>query len=84
MTAHGGGAARWNSETQQWDDGAPPPAPYTGPPPPRPAWSPAAAPAAPSADEPKKRLMDKTSTHTAAAAGPAHRVLVGKIVDGVD
>ncbi|MEU3709258.1 hypothetical protein [Streptomyces catenulae] len=47
MTAHGGGAARWNSETQQWDDGAPPPAAYTGPPPPRPAWTPGTAPATP-------------------------------------
>ncbi|MGW1839540.1 hypothetical protein [Streptomyces sp. BBFR2] len=46
MTAHGGGPARWNSDTQRWEDGAPPPAPYTGPPP-RPAWTP--PPAAPSA-----------------------------------
>ncbi|MFD9813975.1 histone-like nucleoid-structuring protein Lsr2 [Streptomyces sp. NPDC059080] len=42
------------------------------------------APAAPSADELKKRMQEKTAQKTAEAAGPAHRVLVGKIVDGVD
>ncbi|MEW1753779.1 hypothetical protein [Streptomyces angustmyceticus] len=37
-----GGQARWNDETQSWEDGTPPPAPYTGPMPPRPAFAPSA------------------------------------------
>ncbi|TJZ53020.1 hypothetical protein FCH28_17845 [Streptomyces piniterrae] len=37
------GGARWNSETQTWEDGAPRPAPYTGPMPPRPTFDPASA-----------------------------------------
>lgn len=37
-----GGQARWNDETQSWEDGAPPPAPYTGPMPPRPSFTPSA------------------------------------------
>lgn len=37
-----GGQARWNNETQRWEDGTPPPAPYTGPPPPRPSFTPSA------------------------------------------
>ncbi len=40
----GRGPARWNSETQSWEDGTPPPAPYTGPMPPRPDFAPAAGP----------------------------------------
>ncbi|UKY55367.1 hypothetical protein [Streptomyces inhibens] len=45
----GGGQARWNKETQSWEDGTPPPAPYTGPMPPRPAFAPSTgtAPGAP-------------------------------------
>ncbi|MFE7786717.1 hypothetical protein [Streptomyces nigrescens] len=35
-----GGQARWNDETQSWEDGTPPPAPYTGPMPPRPSFTP--------------------------------------------
>ncbi|WJY40234.1 hypothetical protein QT196_24800 [Streptomyces sp. P9-2B-2] len=35
-----GGQARWNNETQRWEDGTPPPAPYTGPMPPRPSFTP--------------------------------------------
>ncbi|WP_129294591.1 hypothetical protein [Streptomyces lydicus] len=35
-----GGQARWNDETQRWEDGAPTPAPYTGPMPPRPSFTP--------------------------------------------
>lgn len=35
-----GGPARWNSETQSWEDGTPAPAPYTGPMPPRPTFEP--------------------------------------------
>ncbi|MFE1174674.1 hypothetical protein [Streptomyces sp. NPDC058773] len=35
-----GGQARWNNETQRWEDGTPPPAPYTGPMPPRPTFTP--------------------------------------------
>jgi len=35
-----GGQARWNNETQRWEDGTPPPAPYTGPTPPRPSFTP--------------------------------------------
>ncbi|MFE1770499.1 hypothetical protein [Streptomyces sp. NPDC059008] len=38
----GRGPARWNSETQSWEDGTPPPAPYTGPMPPRPDFVPSA------------------------------------------
>ncbi|MEU8996757.1 hypothetical protein AB0C95_18420 [Streptomyces caniferus] len=38
-----GGQARWNDETQSWEDGSPPPAPYTGPMPPRPSFAPSAA-----------------------------------------
>ncbi|GAA2331205.1 hypothetical protein OHT20_14855 [Streptomyces caniferus] len=38
-----GGQARWNDETQRWEDGTPPPAPYTGPMPPRPSFAPSAA-----------------------------------------
>ncbi|SOE11687.1 hypothetical protein SAMN06272775_2671 [Streptomyces sp. 2323.1] len=41
-----GGQARWNNETQRWEDGTPPPAPYTGPPPPRPSFTPSAGGAA--------------------------------------
>ncbi|MGW7575266.1 hypothetical protein [Streptomyces sp. NPDC054765] len=37
-----GGQARWNNETQRWEDGTPPPAPYTGPMPPRPSFAPSA------------------------------------------
>ncbi|MGX7758053.1 hypothetical protein ACWQ06_05205 [Streptomyces angustmyceticus] len=37
-----GGQARWNDETQSWEDGTPPPAPYTGPMPPRPNFTPSA------------------------------------------
>lgn len=37
------GGARWNSETQTWDDGTPHPAPYTGPMPPRPTFAPPSA-----------------------------------------
>ncbi|SEB68477.1 hypothetical protein SAMN05428945_0860 [Streptomyces sp. 2224.1] len=37
-----GGQARWNDETQRWEDGAPTPAPYTGPMPPRPSFTPSA------------------------------------------
>ncbi|MFF4697414.1 hypothetical protein [Streptomyces chattanoogensis] len=49
MTARGGGAARWNRETQRWEDGTPPPAAYTGPLPPRPHFRPSVgtAPGAP-------------------------------------
>ncbi|WP_407550308.1 hypothetical protein QOM21_14480 [Streptomyces sp. Pv4-95] len=36
----GGSSGRWNDETQGWEDGAPPPVPYTGPMPPRPAFAP--------------------------------------------
>ncbi|MEU8681532.1 hypothetical protein [Streptomyces sp. NPDC048611] len=35
-----GRQARWNNETQSWEDGTPPPAPYTGPAPPRPSFTP--------------------------------------------
>ncbi|WP_327224953.1 hypothetical protein OG229_14675 [Streptomyces platensis] len=35
-----GGQARWNNETQRWEDGTPPPAHYTGPMPPRPSFTP--------------------------------------------
>ncbi|MFD5392710.1 hypothetical protein ACFWJW_00405 [Streptomyces sp. NPDC127097] len=35
-----GGPPRWNSETQRWETGTPPPAPYTGPMPPRPSFTP--------------------------------------------
>ncbi|MFF8784211.1 hypothetical protein [Streptomyces sp. NPDC015125] len=38
-----GRQARWNNETQRWEDGTPPPAPYTGPMPPRPSFAPSAA-----------------------------------------
>ncbi|MGW3008462.1 hypothetical protein ACWC9R_06410 [Streptomyces sp. NPDC001219] len=41
-----GGQARWNNETQRWEDGTPPPAPYTGPMPPRPSFTPPAGGAA--------------------------------------
>ncbi|WP_328385018.1 hypothetical protein OHS81_13465 [Streptomyces sp. NBC_00400] len=37
-----GGQAGWNDETQRWEDGAPTPAPYTGPMPPRPSFTPSA------------------------------------------
>ncbi|MFB6436629.1 hypothetical protein ACFCVY_07585 [Streptomyces sp. NPDC056411] len=37
-----GGQPRWNNETQRWEDGTPPPAPYTGPMPPRPTFAPSA------------------------------------------
>ncbi|MDT0457645.1 hypothetical protein RM550_18190 [Streptomyces sp. DSM 41527] len=37
-----GGRARWNDETQRWEDGVPTPAPYTGPMPPRPSFTPSA------------------------------------------
>ncbi|GGN60891.1 hypothetical protein GCM10012285_59400 [Streptomyces kronopolitis] len=37
-----GGQARWNNETQRWEDGTPPPAPYSGPMPSRPPHAPAA------------------------------------------
>ncbi|MEU9120255.1 hypothetical protein AB0C96_10395 [Streptomyces sp. NPDC048506] len=39
-----GGQPRWNNETQRWEDGTPPPAPYTGPMPPRPALPPPGVP----------------------------------------
>lgn len=35
-----GGRPRWNSETQRWENDTPPPAPYTGPTPPRPSFTP--------------------------------------------
>ncbi|MFG3115292.1 hypothetical protein ACGF4C_12885 [Streptomyces sp. NPDC048197] len=35
-----GGPARWNDETQSWEDGRPAPAPYSGPMPPRPDFAP--------------------------------------------
>ncbi|MER6308176.1 hypothetical protein [Streptomyces sp. NPDC001657] len=35
-----GGPARWNDETQSWEDGRPAPAAYTGPMPPRPSFAP--------------------------------------------
>ncbi|GAB7031517.1 hypothetical protein AB0G35_08855 [Streptomyces sp. NPDC021749] len=35
-----GGPARWNDETQSWEDGSPAPAPYSGPMPPRPTVAP--------------------------------------------
>ncbi|MEE4421197.1 hypothetical protein [Streptomyces bugieae] len=37
-----GGPARWNDETQSWEDGRPAPAPYSGPMPPRPTFAPSA------------------------------------------
>ncbi|MEV6563978.1 hypothetical protein [Streptomyces kronopolitis] len=37
-----GGQARWNNETQRWEDGTPPPAPYSGPVPSRPSFAPEA------------------------------------------
>lgn len=37
-----GGQARWNNETQRWEDGTPPPAPYSGPMPSRPVFAPEA------------------------------------------
>ncbi|WP_435602375.1 hypothetical protein [Streptomyces sp. bgisy130] len=37
-----GGRPRWNSETQRWENDTPPPAPYTGPMPPRPSFTPSA------------------------------------------
>lgn len=37
-----GGQARWNNETQRWEDGTPPPAPYSGSMPSRPSFAPAA------------------------------------------
>ncbi|MFI9260454.1 hypothetical protein ACIGT4_22555 [Streptomyces sioyaensis] len=46
-----GGQARWNNETQRWEDGTPPPAPYTGPPPRRPSFTPSVGGAA-AADTP--------------------------------
>ncbi|MER0482154.1 hypothetical protein ABR737_28100 [Streptomyces sp. Edi2] len=39
-----GGQARWNDETQSWEKGTPAPAPYTGPMPPRPSFTPSATP----------------------------------------
>ncbi|UQA93493.1 hypothetical protein [Streptomyces halobius] len=57
------GGARWNSETQTWEDGTPHPAPYTGPMPPRPAFAPGSAPHGPPPDGP--------TAHTSAPyAGP--------------
>ncbi|MFF4602005.1 hypothetical protein ACFY12_04490 [Streptomyces sp. NPDC001339] len=42
-----GGQARWNSETQRWEDGAPAPVrSYTGPMPPRPTFAPEPGPVA--------------------------------------
>ncbi|MGW2412042.1 hypothetical protein ACWCV5_07620 [Streptomyces tubercidicus] len=35
-----GGPPRWNDETQSWETDTPPPAPYTGPAPPRPSVAP--------------------------------------------
>ncbi|BCK69094.1 hypothetical protein Srufu_030470 [Streptomyces libani subsp. rufus] len=35
-----GGRPRWNSETQRWENDTPAPAPYTGPTPPRPSFTP--------------------------------------------
>ncbi|MCF3147171.1 hypothetical protein IQ293_28565, partial [Streptomyces platensis] len=37
-----GDQTRWNDETQSWETGTPPPAPYTGPMPPRPSFAPPA------------------------------------------
>ncbi|MGG7571883.1 hypothetical protein [Streptomyces sirii] len=63
----GRGPARWNSETQSWEDGAPPPAPYTGPLPPRPDFAPSTGPG---------RLPG-------GAGGPGADVPAGPVVDSV-
>ncbi|MFI2185530.1 hypothetical protein [Streptomyces sioyaensis] len=82
-----GGQARWNNETQRWEDGTPPPAPYTGPPPPRPSFTPSAGGAAagtppsgtPPTDTPPATAAPRTtypyphpSAHAGALRDPAN------------
>ncbi|MFF4951607.1 hypothetical protein ACWC2K_08710 [Streptomyces chattanoogensis] len=69
MTARGGGAARWNRETQRWEDGAPPPAAYTGPMPPRPHFRPSAG-AAPGAPVPAQDTGPDPAPRPVPQAGP--------------
>ncbi|TXC95768.1 hypothetical protein [Streptomyces sp. ISID311] len=61
-----GGQARWNNETQRWEDGTPPPAPYTGPPPRRPSFTPSTG-----GDGAGKSAADGRAEGAADAAPPA-------------
>ncbi|MEU9116732.1 hypothetical protein AB0D04_34540 [Streptomyces sp. NPDC048483] len=70
MTAPGGGVARWNRERQSWEDGTPPPARYTGPMPPRPAFAPSAG-AGPSPES-----GPSSGSGPAPAPDPGDRLLV--------
>ncbi|WP_327704494.1 hypothetical protein [Streptomyces decoyicus] len=65
-----GGQARWNDETQSWEDGAPPPAPYTGPMPPRPSFTPSAG-GAPTGAVPPPATDPRPATDPLPAAAPA-------------
>ncbi|MFI1498515.1 hypothetical protein [Streptomyces platensis] len=78
-----GGQARWNNETQRWEEGTPPPAPYTGPMPPRPSFTPPTGgpgdggAAAPPADPPPEAVPPRStypyphpSSYTGGLPGP--------------
>ncbi|MFE0374350.1 hypothetical protein ACFW1M_01960 [Streptomyces inhibens] len=69
----GGSSGRWNDETQSWEDGTPPPAPYTGPMPPRPAFAPAtgAPTGTPTGTEPGIPPGTPTGTPTGVPPGTA-------------
>ncbi|MFD8548311.1 hypothetical protein [Streptomyces sp. NPDC059649] len=53
-----GGPARWNDETQSWEDGRPAPAPYTGPMPPRPTFAPGVGASPPQPPQPPQPPSD--------------------------
>ncbi|MGY5124765.1 hypothetical protein [Streptomyces nigrescens] len=65
-----GGQARWNNETQSWEDGTPPPAPYTGPMPPRPSFTPSAGGGAGGGSAPGGPTTGGTSAEGTAAGLP--------------
>lgn len=63
-----GGPARWNSETQSWEDGTPAPAPYTGPMPPRPSFEPSTG--GPTGDAPAGNAPSGGGPSGTAGPGP--------------
>ncbi|MFH8568888.1 hypothetical protein [Streptomyces sp. NPDC017993] len=77
----GGSSGRWNDETQSWEDGTPPPVPYTGPMPPRPDFAPTPPPPPPPPQgdlspqddpaHPPSRLWTRHSTALIAGAAVA-------------
>ncbi|WP_030413974.1 hypothetical protein [Streptomyces sp. NRRL S-1448] len=78
-----GGPARWNDETQSWEDGRPAPAPYSGPMPPRPDVAPSVGPPPqpPSGwlPDPGARPGDAPAPGPVPGSGPRRRTTVALI-----